>query len=105
MVRSKRSVRKAGEIALDAKRPRSTPAGRISPREAAHAAVQYYAELTGQTPSATVEEIDLSKDERYWNVTLGLTGDMPALFSRKYKLFQVDARTGEVRSMKIREDK
>jgi hypothetical protein len=54
----------------------------------------------------TLEEVELSADERFWLVTLGF----PALgrwselarVGRDYKVFRVDAETGTVSSMKIR---
>jgi hypothetical protein len=59
-----------------------------------------------------VEEIEMSKDNRYWLVTLGY--DAPArknpqlpdflqVPTRKYKVFKVDARTGAVVAMKMPE--
>jgi hypothetical protein len=63
-----------------------------------------------------VEEVDLSEDNRYWNVTIGFTrgqettsgGPMATLigesseFKREYKVFQIDADNGDLRSMKSR---
>jgi hypothetical protein len=54
----------------------------------------------------SLEEVELSADERFWLVTLGF----PALgrwselagAGRDYKVFKVDAETGIVSSMKIR---
>ena len=61
-----------------------------------------------------LEEVELSKDGRCWNVTLGWAE--PAVMQptlvlngsvqrppRVYKLFEVDAESGKVNAMKIRE--
>lgn len=64
-------------------------------------------------PDATViqlEELDLTDDDKYWNITLSYEGAeapvsawMNPVRSRKFKIFKIDAVSGEVRSMKIRE--
>jgi hypothetical protein len=66
-----------------------------------------------------LEEVDLSSDERVWNITLswveksiskpsvlgiyGGGGDIQKL-PRVYKVFEVDAESGTVRSMKMYKD-
>ncbi len=49
----------------------------------------------------SIEEIELSSDEKYWLITLGhpRTFFVPA---KDYKKIKVDAETGEVISMKMR---
>jgi hypothetical protein len=56
-----------------------------------------------------LEEVELTDDKDYWLITLGY--DLPdkfkgalglEVFRREYKLFRVNAQTGEVESMKIR---
>jgi hypothetical protein len=54
-----------------------------------------------------LEEVELSDDGEYWFITLSypLPPEDSVLnfnFKRKYKVFKIDARTGEVKSMKIR---
>jgi len=78
------------------------PRERISPRRAAFEANRYYNELTGLQQTATVEEIELSEDGELWLVTLGVLKELPAFGPREYKLFKVDAYTGDVHSMKMR---
>ena len=78
---------------------------RITPREATIAASTYFTELTGSERRASIEEIELSQDGKRWVVTLGfelLALTLP-MGPQKYKVFQVNAFTGEVLSMKIRE--
>jgi hypothetical protein len=63
-----------------------------------------------------LEEVDLSEDNKFWNVTIGFTriqestsgGPMATLigqsaeFKREYKVFQIDAKNGDLRSMRSR---
>jgi hypothetical protein len=63
-----------------------------------------------------VEEVDLSEDNKFWDVTIGFTrlqestsgGPMATLigqsaeFKREYKVFRIDAETGDLRSMRSR---
>ena len=63
-----------------------------------------------------LEEVDLSEDNKFWNVTIGFTrrqdstsgGPMATLigqsaeFKREYKVFRIDAKTGDLRSMRSR---
>ena len=63
-----------------------------------------------------LEEVDLSEDNKYWNVTIGFTrrqestsgGPMATLigqsteFKREYRVFQIDAESGDLRSMRSR---
>ena len=94
----------------------------IDVREAVKAAMDYFRRLF-KAP-VTLEEVELSEDGGDWHVTLGYPDswaesskqtksllkrhpfslieavDKPAL---KYKRFVVDARTGRVKSMKIRD--
>lgn len=79
---------------------------RIEPREAALAAAQYYQNVTGYPgQGASIEEIELSDDGARWRVTLGLQTSIKGLLlgPKEYKSFEVDAYTGEVLSMKIRQ--
>jgi hypothetical protein len=62
----------------------------------------------------TLEEVELSKNETQWFITLGFNVkketpknflealDTSAKNFRKYKLFKIDAETGKFISMKIR---
>jgi hypothetical protein len=63
-----------------------------------------------------LEEVELSEDERYWNITLGWVEPAVAenpfdaalssgarVLPRVYKTLVVDAQSGAVKSMKIRE--
>ena len=63
-----------------------------------------------QIKELRLEEVELSEDRKYWLITLGFiantTGEEESFFSKKerdYKVFKVNAETGEVESIKIRE--
>jgi hypothetical protein len=82
----------------------------IDAKEAATKAASYYKELTGTKDwGVTLEEIEFDEDKNQWLITLGLTSTAFAniapmgLRPHAYKLFRIDAETGEVKSMKIRE--
>ncbi|UCF99466.1 MAG: hypothetical protein JSV89_07980 [Spirochaetaceae bacterium] len=69
-----------------------------------------------QFKDVLLEEVDISEDNKYWNVTIGFTrrqestsgGPMATLigqsteFKREFKVFQIDAETGDLRSMRSR---
>ncbi len=81
----------------------------ISAKDAALAAATYYTSVTGNTSGVTIEEIEKSEDDKYWLVTLGIPEQNPlggfyvGGVKKNYKKFQVDCKTGDVVSMKIRE--
>lgn len=84
--------------------------------EAAKAAAAYFVELFPDTQYSDLmlEEVELSEDEKHWLITLSYAFQPPPpppsgldkLFSkqssRKYKIFKIDAATGKVEAMKIR---
>lgn len=79
----------------------------INVKEAVTAALTYAAELG--RPGATLEEVERSSDDQYWFVTLGFARQISQFsimggqkYEPDYKVFKVDAETGEVVSMKIR---
>ncbi len=81
-------------------------------KQAAQKASEYFTTLyTGRnTANVQLEEVELTEDGRYWLITLSyplasLTGLSEFLGKggpREYKVFKIDASTGEVKSMKIR---
>lgn len=82
----------------------------IGVRQAVAAARQFAGALLDEEKVAgvTLEEVEVSTDERYWMVTLGFPamagrfGQFASPSAREYKVFRVDAKTGAVGSMKIR---
>lgn len=80
----------------------------IDVKQAVSAATRFAEELYGARESLgiTLEEVELSSDDREWLITLGII-DTANRFAaqagqRMYKIFRVNAETGEVHSMKIR---
>lgn len=78
-------------------------------KEAAQKASEYFAGLYQDQGFSNVqlEEVELTDDGKYWLITLSypVPPELAALnfnFKRKYKVFRIDAKTGEVKSMKIR---
>lgn len=76
-------------------------------KEAAQRASEYFASLYQDILNPQLEEVELSDDGQYWFITLSypVAPELSALnfnFKRKYKVFKIDAKTGEVKSMKIR---
>jgi len=81
-------------------------------KEAAQRASEYFAGLYAAQGVSNVqlEEVELTDDGQYWLITLSYPMVPPDqaplnfIFSsnRKYKVFKIDAKTGEVKSMKIR---
>jgi hypothetical protein len=94
---------------------------KIDVRGAVIAAKKYFEEIQDMIGDSIndilLEEVELSENKQYWYVTLGfsrpvaksektLIPDVISLATkteREYKIFTVDAETGEVKSMKIRE--
>jgi hypothetical protein len=97
----------------------------VKAREAVKAATSYLNDvrdlIAQQLENLRLEELELSEDNRMWLVTLGF--DVPSLhqfseiekalitsgiqkpqkdYQRQYKIFQVNAETGAVQSMKVR---
>jgi hypothetical protein len=78
-------------------------------KEAARKASEYFAGLYSdqKIPNVQLEEVEISDDGEHWLITLSypVAPELAALnfnFKRKYKVFTIDAKTGEVKSMKIR---
>lgn len=92
--------------------------GILNVKEAAQIAVEAAQQIFEgqQLLDLALEEVELTDDERYWMITLGFSVETKAPvgtnifgtpvssdYSRKYKLFKIDAQNGAVQSMKIRE--
>jgi hypothetical protein len=90
----------------------------VDVKQAVAKAMDYLEDMyqTDQFKDVLLEEVDLSEDNEFWNVTIGFTrrqettsgGPMATLigqsseFKREYKVFQIDANTGDLRSMRSR---
>jgi hypothetical protein len=90
----------------------------LTVKEAVQAAEKWVRDLypEGDLNHLRLEEVSLSSNERFWDITLGWAepavrqNPLSPVFSsnlqvlpRVYKTLHVDAETGEVKSMKIRE--
>lgn len=93
------------------KAPSQRPAKTIDARAAAQAAAAYFQLLYPNATAFGLEEVELSDDGNHWQITLSFevrqkTGGLVAFPFQppktKFKVFKVDARTGEVVSMRIR---
>ena len=87
-------------------------------KEAVGKAMDYLKDMyqIDQFKDVLLEEVDLSEDNEFWNVTIGFTrrqestsgGPMATLigqsteFKREFKIFQIDAENGALRSMRSR---
>ena len=84
---------------------------RLAFNEAANKSFEYLKKIIPDAARPELEEVELSDDDKYWFITLSFDGSVappPNTFSfltksRLYKIFKVDAYTGEIRSMKIRD--
>lgn len=94
---------------------------KIDVRGAVMAAKKYFEDvqdMIGNTiDDILLEEVELSENRRFWYVTLGFSRpksrterslipesiSLGIKYEREYKTFTIDADTGEVQSMKIRE--
>ncbi|MFB3891444.1 MAG: hypothetical protein ACE15C_05400 [Phycisphaerae bacterium] len=83
-------------------------ARKLSAKEAVYAARKYFAEISGYTGNALVEEIVFDSKKGAWIVTLGYyeTPQGENVYvtppQKTYKVFEVRADTGDVMSMKVR---
>ena len=94
---------------------------KIDAKQAARLALEYFNELfpNALVSNVALEEVEFFEEENCWLITLGLDGPVrnktsnPAVFTtanlfgppsptRQFKVFKVNARTGQVISMKIR---
>ena len=70
-------------------------------------------DMLGAFQNLRLEEVELSENKQFWLITLGfdcqvisnnpLKLEINPQYVREYKLFKINAETGEVESMKIRE--
>ena len=85
----------------------------LSVKEAAQVTFEYFDDLYEDAPVSSVllEEVEQveSGNGPLWHITLGFTDEssrggaaVMASKPRRYKRFEIDAETGEVKAMKIR---
>ena len=77
-------------------------------KQAAQKAFDYFAALYPEFLSVQLEEVELTENGEYWLITLSYpSSGLAEILGRgvgpkEYKVFRIDANTGEVKSMKIR---
>lgn len=81
-------------------------------KEAVRIATEYIQTLFNekQIPELRLEEVEATPDNRFWEVTLSFVVREPTAYlslgdaarTREYKIFRINAETGQVQSMKIR---
>lgn len=89
----------------------------ISIKEAAQQAAEFCRQLYPDAQDFLLEEVERDENDKFWLITISvlatvskrssspliaITG-VESRFERHYKILKVDAQTGEVISMKIRE--
>jgi hypothetical protein len=84
----------------------------INVKEASGKATEYLRAFFPDVEKVQLEEVELTDDRAYWFITLSYEGVSNSVASSllvgksvRYKLFKLDAETGEVISMKIRDIK
>ncbi len=97
---------------MAATKPAQASTTKIDARRAADAAARYFKQLYPNVLSFSLEEVELSEDEDYWLITLSFEvgpriagGGLSVRLEppkTKFKVFKVNAHTGEVVSMRIR---
>jgi len=84
----------------------------IDVKEASEKAKSYLASFFPDAEKVQLEEVELTADKAHWFITLSYEGVSQSVASSllvgksvRYKIFKLDAETGEVLSMKIRDIK
>jgi hypothetical protein len=84
----------------------------INVKEATDKAKEYLVNFYPEAENVLLEEVELTADKAYWMVTLSFEGITSSVASSLlvgksvlYKIFRIEAETGEVISMRIRDIK
>ena len=84
----------------------------IDVKEATSKAIEYLASFFPDAERVQLEEVELTDDKAYWYITLSYEGVSNSVASSllvgksvRHKIFKLEANTGEVISMKIRDIK
>lgn len=84
----------------------------INVKDATDKAKEYLLAFFPDAEQVQLEEVELGADKKHWMITLsyeGVSGSVASSMlvgkSLRYKIFKLDAKTGEVLSMKIRDIK
>ena len=78
-------------------------------KEATEKAIEYFKKFYPNVEKVQLEEVEITDDDKYWNIVLSYENVETTPLSylqigqqRTFKVFKIDAKTGKVRSMKIR---
>ena len=78
-------------------------------KEATEKAVEHLKQFYPTVEKVQLEEVEITDDNKYWNIVLSYENIEITPLSylqvgqqRTFKVFKIDAKTGKVRSMKIR---
>ena len=81
----------------------------IEVNEVTRKAIDYLKSFYPEAERVQLEEIELSEDKKVWNVTISFesqdthTGSVLVTGkSKKYKVFKIESKSGDVVSMKVR---
>ena len=81
-------------------------------KEATKKAVEHFKKFYPNVEKVQLEEVEITDDDKYWNIVLSYENMETTPLSylqvgqqRTFKVFKIDANTGKVRSMKIRNPK
>ena len=79
----------------------------IDAKQAVEIAANYYKAIAAESQKLSVEEIEMDDAGSHWLITLGIGEPFSAIQfttgqAKSFKIFKIDANTGEVKSMKIR---
>ena len=84
----------------------------INVKEATDKAKEYLVSFFPDAENVQLEEVEMTEDKAHWFVTISYEGISNSVASSLlvgktvlYKIFQIDAKKGEVISMKIRDIK
>ena len=84
----------------------------INAKDASDKAKEYLLAFFPDAEQVQLEEVELSADKGHWIITMsyeGVSGSVASSMlvgkSLRYKIFKLDAKNGEVLSMKIRDIK
>lgn len=70
---------------------------------AVQSAQRFLKELVPAAENVAIEEVELSEDETNWLITLSFfEGPTGPWAERKFKIFRVSTRDGQIKAMKIR---
>ena len=84
----------------------------IDVKQATDRAKEHLASFFPDAEKVQLEEVELTGDKAYWFITLSYEGVSNSIASSllvgksvRYKIFKLDAKTGDIISMKIRDIK